>query len=244
VRYRAVRFVGGFSGGTVASLLNVLEEAGRDRDVRRIMADPYALNPEGRRSGPDQGDQTGPVWDEAFGQWTGPFVMSGINTRVVRRSNALLDDAYGRDFRYDEATLTGAGPSGWSKAAALSAGLGATMVAGSVTPLRAGLARLLPKPGEGPSKAQREAGFYEILLHGEPPDPSAEPLRCRVTGDRDPGYGSTAKMLGESAVCLAKDAIEVGGGFWTPASALAEPLLERLVKHAGLTFDLEPTSPS
>ncbi len=240
VRYRVLRFQGGFSGGTAASLLNVMAEAGRDPEVRRIVADPYALNPEGRRAGPDGPDQSAPAWDEAFGQWTGPFMMAGINTRVVRRSHALLGDAYGPDFRYDEAMLTGPGPAGWLKAAALAAGLGATLAAGSIAPLRKGLAALLPTPGEGPSREQRDAGFFEILLHGAHPDDPGKSLRSRITGDRDPGYGSTAKMLGESAVCLAKDAIPVAGGFWTPAAALGEPLLERLRKHAGLTFELEP----
>ncbi|MGI9592776.1 MAG: saccharopine dehydrogenase family protein, partial [Myxococcota bacterium] len=239
VRCRVVRFQGGFSGGTVASLLNVMEEAARHPEVRRIVADPYALNPEGQRRGPDGPDQSAPAWDEVFGQWTAPFVMAGINTRVVRRSNALLGDAYGRDFRYDEATLMGSGPAGWAKAAALTAGLGAVMLAGGVAPLRKGLAGVMPAPGEGPSREEREAGFFEVLLHGENPERPEARLRCRVVGDRDPGYGSTAKMLGEAAVCLAKDEIAVGGGFWTPASAMCEALLERLPKHAGVSFDLE-----
>ena len=240
IRCRVARFRGGFSGGTVASMLNLMEEAGRDAEVRRIVADPYALNPASRHAGPDGPDLSAPAWDEAFAQWIGPFLMAGVNTRVVRRSNALLDEAYGADFRYDEATLMGSGAAAWLKAAGLSAGLGATMVAGAVGPLRKVLAAMLPAPGEGPSKKQREAGFFELRLHGEHPGDADMALRSRVTGDRDPGYGSTAKMLGESAVCLAKDAIPAGGGFWTPASAMGEPLLERLRKHAGLTFTLEP----
>jgi short subunit dehydrogenase-like uncharacterized protein len=244
VRYRVVRFQGGFSGGTTASLLNVMAEAAGDPQVRRIVADPYALNPEGRRAGPDGPDQSTPVFDEAFGQWTAPFVMAAINTKVVRRTNALLASAYGADFRYDEAVLMGAGAGGWLKAAALTAGLGATLLAGGIQPLRKGLAALLPSPGEGPTLEQREAGFFEIRLHGEHPGDPAMQLRTRVTGDRDPGYGSTAKMLGESAVCLAKDALPAGGGFWTPASAMGEPLLERLRKHAGLAFEVEPEEAS
>jgi short subunit dehydrogenase-like uncharacterized protein len=240
VRYRVARFRGGFSGGTAASLLNMMEEAVRDPEVRRIVADPYALNPESRHAGPDGPDLSAPAWDPAFEQWIGPFVMAGINTRVVRRTNALLDELYGPDFRYDEATLMGSGAAGWAKAAGLSAGLGATMLAGAVAPLRKGLAAMLPAPGEGPSKQQRETGFFEVRLHAEHPGGADMSLRSVVTGDRDPGYGSTAKMLGESAVCLAKDAIPAGGGFWTPASAMGERLLERLRKHAGLTFDLEP----
>jgi len=233
VKYRAVAFEGGFSGGTVASMLNMLEEAGRDPSVRRVLADPYALSPAGEARGPDGPDQTAPVYDPDFEQWTGPFVMAGINTRVVRRSNALLGYPYGRDFRYDEATLMGSGPAGWLKAAGLSAGLGATVAAGAVGPLRRALTRFLPAPGEGPSEEAREKGFFDIALFGSD---GTHSLRARVTGDRDPGYGSTAKMLGESAVCLAKDELTAAGGFWTPASAMGEPLLARLQANAGLSF--------
>jgi short subunit dehydrogenase-like uncharacterized protein len=238
IKYRVAGFRGGFSGGTAASLLNVLDEAARDPAVRRIVADPYALDPEGR-SGPDGPDPTTPVFDADFDAWTGPFVMSGINTRVVRRSHALLGRPWGPDFRYDEAMLMGAGAVGWLKAAALCAALGGVLAAGSIGALRRALGRLLPAPGEGPSRAQREAGFFDIRLFGEHPVDRGKSLRGRVTGDRDPGYGSTAKMLGESALCLAKDPLTVGGGFWTPASALGEPLLARLRDHAGLTFSIE-----
>ncbi len=239
IKCRAAKFQGGFSGGTAASLLNVLAEAERDPEVRRILADPYALNPPGQRSGPDAGDRAGPAWDPDFQAWIAPFVMAGINTRVVRRTNALLGQLYGADFRYDEAMLTGSGPAGWLRAAALSTGLGATMAAAAVGPLRRGLARLLPKPGEGPTKEQREAGFFVIRLFGAHPQDRGKSLRARVTGDRDPGYGSTAKMLGESAVCLARDELGVGGGFWTPASAMGAPLLARLQASAGVAFALE-----
>ncbi len=239
IRYRVARFRGGFSGGTAASLLNLMDEAANDSRVRRILANPYALNLEGHREGPDGRDLAGPAWDETFDQWIGPFIMASVNTRVVRRTNSLLGETYGREFRYDEATLLGTGPRGWLKAASLSAGIGATMMAGAIGPLRKGLAALFPSPGEGPSLEQREAGLFEIRLHGEHPTDPTKSLRSRVTGDRDPGYGSTAKMLGESAVCLAKDGISVGGGFWTPASAMGERLLERLPSNAGVNFDLE-----
>jgi short subunit dehydrogenase-like uncharacterized protein len=240
VKYRVRKFQGGFSGGTAASMLNLLEESARDPEVRRLVADPYALNPEGRRTGPDGPDQAAPAWDTDFAAWTAPFVMAAVNTRVVRRTNALTGYAYGRDFRYDEAMLMGPGPAGWARAAALSAGLGGVLLAGSIGPLRRALGRMLPAPGEGPSAAEREAGFFDVLLFGEQPDGRGEGLRARVTGDRDPGYGSTARMLGESAVCLARDELAVGGGFWTPASAMGEPLLERLQASAGLAFSLEP----
>jgi short subunit dehydrogenase-like uncharacterized protein len=219
-------------------MLNMLEEAQRDPGVRRILADPYALNPAGEPPGGDGPDATAPFYDADFEQWAGPFVMAGINTRVVRRTNALLGYPYGRDFRYDEATLMGSGPGGWLKAAGLSAGLGATVVAGAVGPLRRALSRFLPEPGEGPSAEAREKGFFEIALLGRIGEDGAT-LRARVTGDMDPGYGSTAKMLGESAVCLARDEITTGGGFWTPAAVMGDPLLERLQANAGLTFAVE-----
>jgi len=239
VRGRVAGFSGGMSGGTAASMIALFEEATRDPKLRRLLADPYALNPEGRRRGRGTSDQTAPRWDEAFGQWTGPFVMGGVNTRVVRRTNALLGESWGADFRYDEAILTGAGPAGWLKAAGVSAGTVAMAAAGAVGPLRGLLARLLPEPGEGPSAERREAGYWDLRFLGEHPSDPRLHLRARVTGDRDPGYGSTAKMLGESAACLAKDPGSVGGGFWTPAAALGERLQRRLETHAGLTFEIE-----
>ncbi len=238
IAYRAAGFSGGFSGGTAASLLNMFEEAADDPGIRRILGDPYALNPEGRRSGPDGPDRASPFYDEDFASWTAPFIMAGINTRVVRRSNALMKDAYGADFRYDEATLMGPGIGGWVKAAAFTAALGGTLAAAAIGPLRGLLARALPDPGEGPTPEQQEKGYFDILLYGEHPSDRGKSLRARVTGDRDPGYGSTAKMLGESAVCLAKDELDVGGGFWTPASAMGSALIERLRARAGLTFDI------
>ena len=160
--------------------------------------------------------------------------MAGINTRVVRRSNALMNYAYGEDFRYDEATLSD------SSIKARAAALAGNMVMGSmaITPLRKLAAGLLPAPGEGPSKTKRENGFYEIWLHGRHPNDRSKDVRAIVKGDMDPGYGSTSKMLAECAVCLARDDVEVAGGFWTPASALGNHLLARLQEHAGLSFTL------
>ena len=105
VKYRVAHASGEFSGGTVASLINVMEEAVKDRSLRKLLADPYSLNPEGSHRGNDVNDQTGAIYDEDFERWTLPFVMAAINTRVVRRSNALMDYRYGEDFRYDEAML-------------------------------------------------------------------------------------------------------------------------------------------
>ncbi len=238
IKYRVRSFSGGFSGGTIASMLNMMREMEKDPEMRKLMADPYGLNPRDQRGGPDGGDQMGPVYDEDFSSWTGPFVMAALNTRVVRRTNALIGQAYGKNFRYDEATLTGDGPMGFAKAAGLAAGLGATMAAGAVSPLRDLMARFAPDPGEGPSPEVREKGYFEIFLFAEHPIDPGKSLRGRIYGDRDPGYGSTAKMLGESAVCLAMDPLPIGGGFWTTAAAMGEPLLERLQANAGVSFSI------
>jgi short subunit dehydrogenase-like uncharacterized protein len=239
VKLRVVGSKGGASGGTIASVLAMLDEAEKDPQVRRLMADPYALNPADRRSGPDRNEGLAPAKDDDFGAWTGIYLMAGVNTRVVRRTTALLGDLYGADFRYDEAILTGEGPAGLAKAVALAAGFGAGMGLMAIGPVRRAVARFLPAPGEGPSKAQREAGWFDLALLGEHPSDRGKSLRARVTGDRDPGYGSTAKMLGESAVCLALDPATTGGGFWTPASALGDALLTRLGERAGVNFRVE-----
>ena len=235
IQYRVQGFSGGASGGTVASMLNMMEEAERDPEIARSAREPYALNPKDQRTGPDGPERSTPVWDAGFGQWTAPFVMADLNTKIVRRTNALLGYAWGRDFRYDEAMLMGSGPLGLAKATGVAAASKGAMTAFAFGRVRRALSGRLPKPGEGPSKQKREAGYFDIRLRGESRNAT---LRARVTGDRDPGYGSTAKMLGESAVCLAQDPLSVGGGFWTPASAMGEPLLSRLTERAGLTFDL------
>ena len=229
---------GGASGGTVASMLTALEQGRADPNVRRTLADPYGLNPQGERSGPDRRDQTRVEFHEAAEVWTAPFVMASINTRVVRRSNAILGYPYGRDFTYHESIVAGKGAAGWIKAAAITAGLGSFVLASSFSLSRSQIVeRLVPKPGDGPNRQQRENGFFNLQLIGSLHDGST--IRVRVTGDRDPGYGSTSKMLSESAICLAQDELTVGGGFWTPASALGDHLLQRLVKNAGLTFDID-----
>ena len=239
IQFRVKGFSGGASGGTIASMLNMMEESGRDPSVMRAMTEPYSLNPKDQRSGPDAAERVSPSYDENFGEWTAPFVMAGINTKVVRRTNALLDYAYGKDFGYDEAVLMGAGPGGFVKAAGTAAGTVAMMGGMSIGPLRRFASGRLPQPGDGPSKAQREKGYFDILLRGEHPTDASKTLRGRIRGDRDPGYGSTSKMLAESALCLARDEVSVGGGFWTPASAMGEALLVRLSENAGVSFTLE-----
>jgi short subunit dehydrogenase-like uncharacterized protein len=233
---KAIR--GGGSGGTIASALNALDEAGKDREIARIMTDPYSLNPAGERQGPDGRDQRGVEYNELAERWTAPFIMAVINMRVVRRSNALMDYAYGKDFEYNESMLSGKGAPGWLKAATITAGLGGFMLASSFSLSRSLLVeKMIPKPGEGPDKNARESGFFNLMLFGKLGDGTV--LRARVTGDRDPGYGSTSKMLSESAICLAMDDITVGGGFWTPASAMGALLRQRMVENAGLTFEIE-----
>jgi short subunit dehydrogenase-like uncharacterized protein len=228
---------GGASGGTIASSMTAMEEARRDRSIARILVDPYSLNPEGERHGPDSRDQTSMVFDQTARTWTAPFIMAMINTKIVRRSNALLDYAYGRDFKYSEVVMTGPGIAGWIKASSITAGLGAFMLANANKVTRSLIVeRLIPKPGEGPDREQRENGFFNLQLIGKLGN--GDLIRARVTGDRDPGYGSTSKMLSESAVCLAQDDLSVDGGFWTPVSAMSEPLMQRLTRNAGLTFSI------
>ena len=242
VKMAVRRMSGEFSGGTIDSMLAMVEKAKSDRALRRVLGNPYSLNPEGEQRGPDQSDQKTLLHDKDFDCWTAPFVMAAINTRVVRRSNALLDYAYGRDFRYSECTLTGRGLPGFVSGAGLSAGLGAFLVAASFSPSRKFMQTfVLPKPGEGPSRDKRENGFFDIVVLGIGASPERPVLRARVKGDRDPGYGSTSRMLGESAVCLAldRDLLGVDGGFWTPASAFGDLLIDRLAASAGVTIELE-----
>lgn len=232
---RAIK--GGASGGTAASIVNLIRESREDREIARVLVNPYGLNPDGERSGPDEREQTDIRFDEAVDSWTAPFVMAAINKRVVHRSNALLGFPWGRDFLYDEAMLTGKGAGGWTRAATVTAGLGALVVSASFGFTRGLLQRfVLPSPGEGPTQEERENGYFKLLQVGELPDGSR--LRTRITGDRDPGYGSTSKMLAECAVCLAKDELEAGGGVWTPASAMGAAIFRRLVDNAGLTFEV------
>ncbi len=238
VKYRVHGASGGFSGGTFDSMITMMEQAESDPSIRRAIEDPYALNPDGERSGLDGPDRMTPDWDEDFDAWVGPFVMGAINTRVVRRSNALLNYRYGRDFRYEEATLMPGGRFGALPATGLSMGMMTMNALAGFAPTRSFLKSIGPKPGDGPSKSAQERGYFHIELVGKHPDDASKDVRLEVRGDRDPGYGSTAKMLGECAVCLAQDELAVGGGFWTPASAMGDQLLERLPQNAGVTFTL------
>jgi short subunit dehydrogenase-like uncharacterized protein len=231
---------GGASGGTIASGLNIIDEVKRDRSVLRVLGDPYSLYPRGEPAGSDRRDQAGVGRDKDLGMWTGPFVMASINAKIVRRSNALLDFAYGRGFRYEESASTGAGAKGLLGAAIVTVAMGVMIPALVFGPTRKLIERKLPKPGEGPSREAREAGFFVARLIGDGVDADGQPLqlRGRVAGVNDPGYGETAKMLGESAMALAFDPLDSPGGLRTPASTMGDALLERL-RAAGMTFRIE-----
>lgn len=236
MRVKAMK--GGASGGTIASMLATVEQAKADPEIRRVLTNPYALAPQGMRSGVRQNNVSVPMRDEASKRWVAPFVMASVNTRVVHRTHALMGRPWGDDFLYDEAVLTGSGAPGALRAGATSAGLGGAMAALSVGPIRSLLKdKVLPKPGEGPSPEKQQTGFYDLRFYGS--TRSGGDIVTKVTGDRDPGYGSTAKMLGETAYCLLRqDPADTPGGFWTPASALGQSLIDQLEAFAGLTFSV------
>lgn len=230
---------GGASGGTIASLVNVIKEVSKDPSLRKLMQNPYAACPADQRKGVRQPNVGGPTMDALSGQWLAPFVMAAINTRVVHRSHALLGKPYGDEFLYDEATLMGTGFGGRMRALAMSGGLGGFMALSAIKPTRALLERfVLPKPGEGPSPEAQKSGFFDLRFYAKLDN--GEVLKTKVTGKGDPGYGSTAKMLGEAAVCLSSDISdrELGGGFWTPSTAMGDKLLNRLESKAELSFEL------
>ncbi len=239
MRVKAVK--GGVSGGTIASMLNVVDEASHDTQARRLLTNPYALAPDGMREGIAQPNVLAPKSDDVSGEWIAPFMMAAVNTRVVHRSHALRGRPWGDGFLYDEATMTGTGAAGLAKATAITGGLGGITAASSLGPIRRTLEeRVLPKPGEGPSPEQQESGFFDIRFFGQ--TDNGEEIQTKVTGDRDPGYGSTAKMLGEAAIALAKaDPADLPGGFWTPATAFGPTLIQRLQTYAGLRFSIVGT---
>ena len=218
---RMGRAAGGVSGGTVASLMYVAEQASKDPVIKERIMDPYALYPAGLQKGLDGPDQAGIAWDDNFESWTGPFVMAAINTKVVRRSHALAGLPYGADFRYDESQLCASR----AKALLSAGGLGAVMAGTFFSPTRALLKKVLPDPGEGPSEETRNNGFFEFWAHGTDGDNN---LKVKVAGQRDPGYGATSRMLAQAGLCLAQDELSVGGGIWTTASAMGDALLTRL----------------
>jgi short subunit dehydrogenase-like uncharacterized protein len=222
-RVRAMK--GTFSGGTAASIRATFAAAANDFSLVALLRNPFALTP--GFEGPRQPPGNKPLLDPDLGAWTAPFVMATINTRNVHRSNMLMGFPYGKDFVYDEMVLTGPGEQGEANAKRVVA---ANLEMGGPGG---------PKPGEGPSKAERESGLYDLLFVGLAPD--GRQIRVAVRGDRDPGYGSTSKMISECAMGL-REASELKGGIWTPGAAMGNRLIARLVDRAGLTFEVEQSS--
>ncbi len=223
VRGRVRKMKGTFSGGTAASFFETMKRAGQQPEVLGWLKDPFSLCP--GFTGPPQPTGHKPIEEEDLNSWSAPFIMASINTKNIHRSNALLGHLYGEDFTYDEMVLTGPGEQG--KAAAEYVAKDDSM------------AKNPPKPGEGPSKEERETGFYDVMFVGDAPDGTR--IIAGVTGDKDPGYGSTSKMIAESALCLAKDMSrdDTPGGVYTSAPAMGGALIDRLVANAGLTFKIE-----
>ena len=220
VRGRVKAMNGEFSGGTIASLGATMSTLKEKPELIKVLANPFSLT-EGFE-GPSQLDDSKPLLDEKMNMWLAPFVMAPINTKNIHRSNALLDHAYSKDFCYDEMMIAGEGDEGEQIAKAMSSGnpMGGDNV---------------PQPGEGPSKESREQGNYDVLFFADLEEGS---IGARVTGDMDPGYGSTSKMIAESALCLVQDCSNLAGGIYTPAPSMGEKLIDRLIKKAGLTFDI------
>jgi|TARA_B110000914_G_scaffold214215_1_gene216860 short subunit dehydrogenase-like uncharacterized protein len=234
IQMRVAGASGGISGGTYESLSHVNEEAHKDKNIFKVLINPYGLNPVGEQEGLDKYDLRTIVYDKASKSWIGPFIMAAINTKIVRRSNALSGYAYGKDFRYDEATLSGKGLKGRVKGFISVIPIGLMMSAKPGSLLKRIIDKILPKAGEGPNKKQRENGFYNLRFYITYEDGSK--ALAKVIGDMDPGYGSTSKMLSEAAICLAKDELSYLGGVLTPSTAMGDKLLSRLEKNAGLTF--------
>jgi len=222
VRGRVRALKGGLSGGTLASGQTTMAAIQKNPAIGQVLANPFALTQ--GFAGAAQPDGDTPYEDKVTGSWVGPFMMAGINTKAVHRSNFLLGHPWGKDFRYDEMQMLDGPPAP-----------GAGQGLGGFDFGSAGM----PKPGEGPSKEERDTGFYDLLFIAE--DKDGRTVRAVVKGDRDPGYGSTSKILAEAGLALARDVPRdtTPGGCWTPASAMARALVSRLPERAGLTFAIE-----
>jgi short subunit dehydrogenase-like uncharacterized protein len=218
-RVRAMQ--GTISGGTLASFKATMAAAAKRPEMLAVLGNAFALTE--TFNGPDQPHGMQPIFEQDLESWSAPFVMASINTKNVHRSNFLLSHEYGEDFVYDEMMLTGPGDKGEAMANAV-----AQDKSMAENPI---------KPGEGPSEEERENGFYDVLFAGS--NDTGGSIRVGVKGDKDPGYGSTSKMIAESAICLAKNLELAAGGIWTPAAAMGSQLIERLEANAGLTFTVE-----
>ena len=236
INMRVAGTKGGFSGGTYNSLTNVIHEASVNKSVRKILNNPYGLNPVNEQSGPDKKDLRSVIYDKEAKSWIAPFVMAGINTKIVRRSNALFNHKYGKSFLYSEAVLVGDGVLG--KIIGCLSLIPILMVIqkkGSIIKRIVDL--FVPKAGQGPSKKQRENGFFNLKFYF---NSSRKKYLAKVTGDMDPGYGSTSKMLAECAICLAlDDKLNKNYGVITPSVAFEEYILQRLQNNAGIKFSMK-----
>jgi short subunit dehydrogenase-like uncharacterized protein len=223
VKGRVRQMRGTLSGGTAASAKATFDAVAKDISLVAVLNDPFALTP--GFAGPKQPKGNRPAYEEDLQSWAAPFMMALINTRNVHRSNMLMGFPYGQDFVYDEMVLTGAGEKGEANAKLVMAANAEKTGPNA------------PKPGEGPSKEERENGRFDLLYVAIARD--GRQVRAGVTGDRDPGYGSTSKMISECAICLLRDTPDVPAGFWTPGAAMQHKLIKRLQEHAGLTFSVE-----
>ncbi|MBT7905774.1 saccharopine dehydrogenase NADP-binding domain-containing protein [SAR92 clade bacterium H231] len=221
VRGRVRAMKGTFSGGTLASFRTTMAAAAKDPDLINVLRNPFSLTPGFTGAEQPKGDK--PVFDEVLQSWIAPFVMASINTKNIHRSNLLMGHQYGTDFVYDEMMLTGPGEQGEAIA---------NHIANDNS-----MAEDQTQPGDGPDKESRENGMYDVLFVGEASD--GQLVKVSVQGDKDPGYGSTSKMIAESAVCLVKNPEAASGGIWTPAPAMGSLLIDRLQANAGLTFTIE-----
>ena len=219
VRGRVREMNGEFSGGTAASLGATMAALKEKPELFTVLANPFSLS--NGFVGPDQPADNKPIFDDKLDTWVAPFFMAPINTKNVHRSNALMNHMYGKDFCYNEMWVMGPGDDGKAAADFIS----------SSNPLSNA-----PKPGEGPSRESRENGNYDILFCGDIND---ESVHVSVVGDMDPGYGSTSKMIAESAICLVKECEDLNGGIYTPAPSMGTKLIKRLQDNAGLTFKIE-----
>ena len=237
-RVKAMR--GGLSGGTAASALATFEQAARDPATARLMADPFALTP--GFQGPPQADGDAAAYDPLLRAWTGPFVMATINTKNVHRTHALRGHPWGRDFRYDERLVTGSGLPGRLAALALAAsGRAQGLLLGSAPGRRLLQTLALPRPGSGPNAHARRNGHFDLRFLGQAAD--GRVLQASVRGDRDPGYGSTSKMICAAARCLLQLSRQATpGGVWTPGAAMGLALVRQLEDSAGLRFAIEDMS--
>ena len=222
IRGRVRAMAGTFSGGTAASLTATMKAAAKNPKIIAKLTNPFALTP--GFTGAGQPNGMIPSYEKDLGKWAAPFVMAPINTKNVHRTNYLLGLPYGEDFKYDEMMLTSAGEAGKK------------MAEGAVELMKNPFGAKPPKPGEGPSKEERENGFYDVLFVAENPD-GGEPVHFGVKGKYDPGYGSTSRMLSETAIGLLS--CDKPGGFGTPGYFLGEDLVKRLEEHAELTFAAE-----